>query len=162
MSESLKPKEAEPMATNRKSGTKAGGRDERGRFGPGNPGKPPGTRHKATRAVEALLDGEAEALSRKAVEMALSGDGAALRLCLERIAPPRKDSPVSFPLPPMESARDAASAAAAILQAVAGGELTPTEGAHVMGLVDGFRRVLEVTEIEARLTELEAAAHAKP
>ena len=50
-----------------------------------------GARHKATIAAEALLDGEAEALTRKAVEMALSGDGAALRLCLDRIytAPPR-------------------------------------------------------------------------
>ena len=85
--------------TNRKSGTKAGGRDERGRFGPGNSGKPPGTRHRATRAVEALLDGEAEALTRKAVESALEGDTTAQRLCLEGIAPPRKDSPVSFPLP---------------------------------------------------------------
>lgn len=146
---------------NRKNGSKTGNRDERGRFGPGNPGKPPGTRHKATRAVEALLDGEAEALSRKAVDMALSGDGAALRLCLERIAPPRKDSPVSFELPKMETAQDAARAAAAIVQAVADGELTPTEGAHCMALVDSYRRTLETTEIETRLNRLEAAANAK-
>ncbi len=39
-----------------------------------------GARHKATVAAEALLDGEAEALTRKAVEMALAGDGTALRL----------------------------------------------------------------------------------
>lgn len=148
--------------TNRKNGTKTAGRDESGRFSPGNPGKPPGARHKATRAVEALLDGEAETLSRKAVELALEGDTTALRLCLERIAPPRKDSPVTFHLPKMKSAGDAARAAAAILQAVASGELTPTQGAHAMGLVDGFRRVLEVTEIETRLADLEAAADAKP
>jgi len=50
----------------------------------GNPaGKPKGARHRVTLATEALLDGEAEALTRKAVEMALAGDGAALRLCLE-------------------------------------------------------------------------------
>lgn len=148
--------------TNRKNGTKTAGRDESGRFSPGNPGKPPGARHKATRAVEALLDGEAETLSRKAVELALEGDTTALRLCLERIAPPRKDSPVTFDLPKMKSAGDAVGAAAATLQAVAAGELTPTQGAHVMGLVDGFRRVLEVTEIETRLADLEAAADAKP
>jgi hypothetical protein len=148
--------------TNRKNGTKTAGRDESGRFGPGNPGKPSGARHRATRAVEALLDGEAQTLSRKAVELALEGDTTALRLCLERIAPPRKDSPVTFNLPKMKSAGDAAGAAAAILQAVAAGELTPTQGAHVMGLVDGFRRVLEVTEIETRLADLEAAADAKP
>lgn len=148
--------------TNRKNGIKTAGRDKSGRFTPGNPGKPLGSRHRATQAVEALLDGEAQTLSRKAVELALEGDTTALRLCLERIAPPRKDSPVTFDLPKMKSAGDAAKAAAAIIQAVAAGDLTPTQGAHVMGLVDGFRRVLEVTEIETRLNQLEAATNAKP
>ncbi|HDR28746.1 MAG TPA: hypothetical protein ENN83_08995, partial [Rhodovulum sp.] len=76
-------------------------------------------------------------------------------LCLERIAPPRKDSPVQFDLPRMETARDAATAAGAVLDAVADGELTPTEGAHVMGLIEAFRRTLETTELEARVAALE-------
>ncbi|WP_134724826.1 DUF5681 domain-containing protein [Paracoccus luteus] len=141
----------------RKSGADAESRDSAGRFTAGNPGKPKGTRHKATRAVLALLDGEAEALTRKAVEAALGGDTAALRLCLERIAPPRKDAPVTFDLPRMERAEDAAKAAAAVLEAVAEGELTPAEGAHVMSLVETYRRTLETTEIEARLAALEDA-----
>jgi hypothetical protein len=70
------------------------GRDRAGRFTRGNPGRPHGTRNKATRAALALLDGEAEALTRQAVTMALAGDGVALRLCLERIAPPRRDAPL--------------------------------------------------------------------
>ena len=109
--------------TNRKCG-----RNTDVTFGTGNPGKPKGTRHKATQAALALLDGEAEALTRQAVTMALDGDGAALRLCLERIAPPRRDAPVTFDLPRMETARDAAKAAGAVLEAVALGDLTPTEG----------------------------------
>lgn len=136
--------------TDRKSG-----RNTDGTFGPGNPGKPRGTRHKATQAVLALLDGEAEALTRQAVKMALDGDGAALRLCLERIAPPRKDAPVQFNLPRMETARDAATAAGAVLEAVAEGELTPTEGAHIMQLIENFRRTLETSELEARVAALE-------
>lgn len=131
------------------------GRNADGTFGPGNAGKPKGTRHRATRAVLELLDGEAEALTRRAVEMALAGDSTALRLCLERIAPPRKDAPVSFALPPMQSARDAAGAAAAVLAAVADGELTPTEGAHVMGLIETYRRTLETSELESRVVALE-------
>jgi hypothetical protein len=134
------------------------GRNADGRFGSGNSGKPRGTRHKATQAVLALLEGEAEALSRKAVEMALAGDGVALRLCLDRIAPPRKDSPVQFPMPRMANAHDAAQAAGAVLEAVAGGELTPVEGAQVMGLVDSFRRTLEVTELETRVAALEGGS----
>ena len=88
--------------------------------------------------------------------MALGGDATALRLCLERIAPPRRDAPVTFDLPPMETARDAAKAAGAVLGAVANGDLTPTEGAHIMGLVETYRRTLETTELEARLAALEA------
>lgn len=80
------------MTGNRKSGPKTAGRTSTGQFAAGNPGKPRGTRHKATQAALALLDGEAGALTRKAVEMALAGDTTALRLCLERIAPPRRDA----------------------------------------------------------------------
>ena len=51
----------------------------------GNPsGKPAGARNKTTLAVEALLDGEAEDLTRKAIELAKAGDMTALRLCLDR------------------------------------------------------------------------------
>ena len=88
--------------------------------------------------------------------MALGGDATALRLCLERIAPPRRDAPVTFDLPPMETARDAAKAAGAVLGAVADGDLTPTEGAHIMALVETYRRTLETTELEARLVVLES------
>lgn len=73
------------------------GRNHEGRWKPGvsgNPaGKPRGPRHQATRAAEALLEGEAEGLARIAVEAALSGDVQALRLCLDRILPPRKGRP---------------------------------------------------------------------
>lgn len=134
------------------------GRDASGRFTEGNPGRPRGARHKATRAALALLDGEAEGLTRKAVELALDGDTTALRLCLERIAPPRKDAPVQFDLPPMQSAADAARAAGAVLDAVAGGDLTPTEGAHIMALVETYRRTLETSDLEARVTALEVSA----
>ena len=139
------------MTDNRKNG-----RNAAGRFAPGNPGKPTGSRHRATMAALALLDGQAEALTRKAVEMALAGDVTALRLCLERIAAPRRDAPVAFALPAVQSAGDAATAAGAVLGAVASGGLTPTEGAHVMGLIEAYRRALETTELEARVAALES------
>ena len=69
----------------------------------GNPrGRPQGSRHKTSMAIDALLDGDAERLTRKAIEMALSGDGTAMRLCLDRIAPARKDRPVPFTLPTLK------------------------------------------------------------
>ena len=68
--------------TPRKNASKTRGKP----FQPGNPGRPKGARHKTTLAIETLLDGEAESLTRKAIEMAKGGDMTALRLCLDRIA----------------------------------------------------------------------------
>jgi len=87
------------------TGQQHGGQWKKGQSG--NPaGRPVGARHKATMAVQVLLDGEAERLTRKAVELALAGDMGALRLCLERILPPRKDVPVTLPVPQIETATD--------------------------------------------------------
>jgi hypothetical protein len=121
----------------------------------GNPsGKPKGTRHKVTMAIEALLDGEAEGLTRKAIDLALAGDLTALRICLDRLAPPRRDRPVTFELPEVNNAADAARAARAVLEAVAGGEVTPSEAGDIGKLIDAYVRVLEVTEFEERLSRL--------
>src|SRR6476660_5973333 len=63
----------------------------------GNPnGRAAGSRNRATPAIEALLEGEGEALTRKAIELAKAVDMQALRLCLNRLATPRKDSRVAF------------------------------------------------------------------
>lgn len=142
--------------TDRKNGTTTEGRNPDGTFAAGNPGRPKGARHKTTLAVQELLDGEAEALTRRAIDLALAGDMAALRLCVERIAPPKKDAPVSFDLPQMETPQDAAEVAKAVIKAVADGELTPTEGAGVMALVEGYRRAVETAELEMRIAALEA------
>jgi hypothetical protein len=118
-------------------------RDQNGRFQRGNPGRPKGARHKATVAALALLEGEAEALTRKAIELALQGDVTALRLTLERIVSPIRDTPVAFPLPPMTSAADASNAMAVVLEATAAGDLTPGEGAAVAALVEQYRKTPE-------------------
>lgn len=136
--------------------TRKYGRNTDGTFTPGNPGKPRGARHATTRAVEELLQGQAEGLTNKAIELGLEGDMAALRLCLERIAPPRKDTPVEFALPSMQSAHEAAEAAQAVLRAVSEGELTPLEATSIMGLVETYRRTLETSELETRIAALEA------
>ncbi len=140
----------------RKNGTNTDERNPDGTFATGNPGKPRGTRHRVTRAVEELLEGQSEQITQKAVEMALEGDSTALRLCLERIAPTRKDAPVNFELPPISTASEASKASQAVLKAVSDGEITPLEGATVMGLVEQYRRVLETTDLEKRIAALEA------
>jgi hypothetical protein len=76
---------------------------------------------------------------------------AALRLCLDRILPARKDRPVSFDMPTINSAEDARAASAALLAAVASGSLTPTEAAEIGKLVDAYVKAIEITEVLARL-----------
>ena len=132
------------------------GRNTAGQFAAGNSGRPKGSRNKATIAIESLLQGQAEALTQTAVTKALEGDSLALRLCMERIAPAPKDRPVSFSLPKMSNAMDASKAAGSLLTAVSEGEITPIEATRVMGLIDSYRRTLELTEIEERLQALEA------
>ena len=124
----------------------------------GNIGNSQGSKpslNRKTKAVEALLDGEATAITCKVIEKALKGDMAALRLCFERILPARRDRPVGFAMPKIETAADAAKASSAVLAACAAGDLLPSEAAEVMDLVATHIRTLELTEIEARLTAVE-------
>jgi hypothetical protein len=122
----------------------------------GNPqGRPQGSRNRATLALEALLEGEGEAITRKAVDMALQGEMAAIRLCLERLVPVRKDAPVPFDMPSMTNANDSAAAMSGVLQALANGDITPGEASSVAGVIETYRRTLETTEIEERISALE-------
>ncbi len=142
------------MKTPENSGRNQAGRWEKG-FSGNKAGKPKGTRHRATRATEKLLDGEAEKLTRKAVELALDGDVTALRLCLDRICPPRKDRPVDFRLPQLATPGDAAEAMAALVDGIASGELTPGEARELGRLIESFTKTLEAQELGDRVTALE-------
>ena len=105
--------------------------------------------------AERLIDGESEVLVRMVVERAKAGDMIALRLCLERILPPRRDRPVCFEIPKLDSANDASKAMAAITRAVAHGDLTPSEAAELSNVIGTYVRALEATEFERRLRALE-------
>jgi|SRR5271165_2804994 len=123
----------------------------------GNPaGKPPGCRNRASRTAEALLDNEAEVLTRKVMEFALDGDPTAMRLCFERIVAPRRGRPVQLDLPPIANAADITAAMAAVTAAVVGGVITPAEGAEVAKVVDTYVRAIEASDFDRRLKALEA------
>jgi hypothetical protein len=122
----------------------------------GNPkGRPRGSLNKTTLATQTLLDGEAEVLTRKVLDLAKAGNPMALRLCFERLLPPRKDRPINFDLPPIQGAADLTQALEAILRAVAQGEITPGEGQVLTGMLEAYRKGWETVGFEARLTALE-------
>src|SRR5437016_1803944 len=147
------------------------GRDARGRFlkgRSGNPGgvfrkgrsgnpkgRPPGARNKATEIAELLLDGEAAALTRKAVERALEGDALALRLCLDRIIPARRGRAVQLAVRPMRGTADLGRTMAAVTTAATQGVITPGEAADLARVVEIHVRAVEATDFDRRLREIE-------
>lgn len=125
----------------------------------GNPaGKAPGTRNKATRAVQTLLDGEAEALTRKCVEMALEGDSVALRICMDRLCPPARERALdadAIKLPSGIDAKNAGQVFGEIFRAVAGGRIVPGEGDMLVKMLRTYLEAFEYQQLAERIDELE-------
>ena len=130
------------------------GRFKKGKSG-NSKGRPKGALNQTTLAAQALLDGEAEALTRKAIELAKGGDITALRLCLDRLLPPRKDRPLVLAVPAIEDPNDLEQASAAVLRSVVAGEITPSEGQALASILEGHRKVVALADVERRLEELE-------
>jgi hypothetical protein len=122
----------------------------------GNPaGRPRGSRNKATLALQTLFEDEAELIGRKAVELAKDGDMQAIKLVLERIMPARKDMPISFEIGRLERIEDIATAMQKIMQAVAGGELTPQEAQAIATLLEQQRKNITSASLEKKIDALQ-------
>lgn len=139
----------------------AEGRDQKGRFAPGNPGRPKGARHRVTRHVESLMEGDADRVTQAVIEAAAGGDMQAARIVMDRIAPPRREPTVAVDLPEMSSASDLPDAVNAILAAVAAGDLSPAEASRLSGVLADTARALETHEVEQRVSDLEARFNAR-
>jgi hypothetical protein len=141
-------------------------RKQRGRqFKPGqsgNPsGKPKGARNKATLLALELLQGEASALTRKAIEEALNGNMIALRICLERLISPAKERPFNIDIPTVSDSAGLVNISAAILSAVGNGEIDPGQAASLAKVVEIHRNTIEMYEIEKRLKKMEDSLNEK-
>jgi hypothetical protein len=129
-------------------------------FKPGNKaghGRPQGSRNSATIALQALLDSEGEQVTRKCIELALAGDSTAMRLVIERLLPPTKERHLNLSLPRVEVPQDVTAATSAVLEAVASGAITPSEGQAVQSLIESQRKSIETLALEARLAAIEQA-----
>ena len=135
------------------------GRDERGRFVPGQSGNPsgkaPGTRNRAT-LLRAALDGEeGPAMARIIIDKALAGDVVTARFVIGRLEPKPRDRGIELDLPAGSRARDIVAAFDATFRAMASGEITPDEAVQVTRVLDGRLRAIEAA---AREAEREARA----
>ena len=131
------------------------GRNTDGTFAVGNTGRPKGSKNRKTLAMETLLEGQVEALTQTAINEALNGNTMALRLCIDRIMPLRKDNYINLDLPEIENPNQLVDAARCVLKAVQLGNLTPIEGNKVMLMLDNVRKILETVELSNRLELLE-------
>ena len=132
----------------------AGGRFKPGH--PGGPGRPAGSRNKATVALDKIADDAGEEILQKMVEAAEGGDMRAAELVLARIWPARKGRPIALTLPPIKSAADVVTALGAVADAVAAGDITPDEGSAVANVLETKRRSIETADLERRIEVLES------
>jgi hypothetical protein len=122
----------------------------------GNPkGKVKGTKNRATLAAEQLLQSDLDNICRKLTEEALTGNMQAIKLVLDRVLPPKRDRAIDIGLPKLQTADDAVTAMALIIDAVGSGNITPNEGEAISRVVDAFVRAIQAHDIEKRVSLLE-------
>lgn len=125
----------------------------------GNPaGKPKGAKDKRT-AFRELLNERAPELLDKLVGKALEGDTAALKICFDRILAPMRavDGAVMVDV----SGPSLAAKGNAVIKAMGDGTLTPDQGAELLRAIGIQARLIEVDELEKRLSALEAKKNHK-
>lgn len=122
----------------------------------GNPlGRPQGSRNKASLMAEQLFAEDIKGVCKSVIEKAKSGDMQAAKIILDRLLPPRKDNPVNIELPEIKTAQDILKAVGGITQAIARGEISPSEGEALARILDINAKAIEICEFESVLTQLE-------
>jgi hypothetical protein len=122
----------------------------------GNPlGRPRGIRNKATSLAEALFEGEIEGICRKAIEEAKQGNIQAIKLILDRILPPKKETLIFIDLPIIKAGSDILEAVNRVAEAVCHGKISPSEGEILTRIIDRQAKAIEVNALEERLKRLE-------
>jgi hypothetical protein len=134
--------------------------EPRGRpFAPGNTlgrGRPKGSRNKASSDGQDLLDKYAVHLVGKCIERALKNDDRiAMRICMDRILPARREASIRVSLPRIKTAQDLEKAAEKVTQAIGRGRIAPAEGETMMNVFEIQSRIIEKSQYERRLEKLE-------
>jgi len=105
--------------------------------------------------AEQLVEGQAEQLVQKVLELAQAGNVAALRMVLDRVWPPRKGQPVNVVMPPINTSEDVLAAIASIWTAIRQGGLTPEEAGALCIVIDRSIHAIETHDMAKRIAALE-------
>lgn len=90
-------------------------------------GRPKGSRNRTAALAQQLLDEYAGGIMKKCIHGAMDGDPVCMRLCVDRILSPLRDSLVSIKLPKVRGAKELPKVVSEILGLTGRGELTPQE-----------------------------------
>ena len=132
----------------------------RGRpFQSGNPGRPIGAKNRTTRLVEQLMEGDAEKIGRKFIELATAGNVRCLEIALDRLVPKRSGRPIDFQLPQIRNIDDVVTAMAAVTSGVNDGSLTVEEASHLARVLDNYANAITTFELVERVNALEERDH---
>ncbi len=93
----------------------------------------------------------------KAVELALSGDATALRMCLERLVPAYKAESATVTLPALNNTEDITAQGRLVLKAIADGDIAIDDAATVIGAITQQSKLEEFGELKERLERIEQA-----
>jgi hypothetical protein len=128
-------------------------------------GRPKGSRNKSKSPGEDLFDEYSEHLTRKAIALAMAGDISALRICMDRVSPARRDAVIQMNLPAIRKAEDLDRAAEKVTQGIRRGKITPVEAGRMMNILEGRLKIFETVELAGRIEKVEeklAAAEVLP
>lgn len=120
-------------------------------------GRPRGAKNRATLLLDRMAHDDAQSVLRAVLDKAKSGDLQAASTILARIWPARRGRPVTLDLPAINTASDVTAALAAVMAAIADGDITTTEAAELATLIESARKSIELADIERRLAALEGA-----
>jgi hypothetical protein len=128
---------------------------------PPGPGRPTGSRNKTAPWREAVTDEDTDKVIRVVHEHAVQGDMRAASIMLARTWPHHRGRAIPLDLPTVETTGGLVQAQAAVVAAMAKGEITPAEAASVASVLEAQRRAIETNDHEKRLQEIEEALKAK-
>ena len=86
---------------------------------------------------------------------ALADDLHAIRLCMERLLPARKDRPLDLDLPPIQTVEQVSLAMGTVSRALSDGQITPGEAETIAKVLAVQKDVIATAELERRVEKLE-------
>ncbi len=124
----------------------------------GNPmGKPKGCKNHSTRLALELAQGQLENIMQNLINLALDGDLTAMKLLLDKVLPNSRERALpQLDLSITENTKDLPKLSAEIINAVASGMITPTEGEKLNALLASHAQIIATADFEERLKKLES------